>query len=232
MSPKCSLPFNRYLTVLLALFLAGCAAPPKEVAPEQTTAQSTPTSASTPASSGIAVGHGSEAAAPASSAPATSPMLGGGGSATSSGVKWTAPPRWQTGPEKSMRAATYLIPAAAGDSEGAECAVFVNIGGGVDANIKRWIGQFEQPDGSSSESKAKQKKETVNGFPVTTVDLAGTYAGGGMAMGQPATKKTGYRLLGAIVETSTGEVFFKLTGPAKTVTAAQNDFQNLLKSLK
>jgi hypothetical protein len=131
-----------------------------------------------------------------------------------------------------MRFATYLIPAAGGDSEGAECSVFMNIGGGVDANIKRWIGQFEQADGSSSESKAVRKKETINGFSVTTVDLTGTFAGGGMTMGQPTTKKPGYRLLGAIVESPQGEVFFKLTGPAKTVAAAQGEFQSLLKSLK
>lgn len=151
---------------------------------------------------------------------------------SSSPVKWTPPAGWQTGPEKTMRAATYLIPAAGGDSEGAECAVFKDIGGGVDANIKRWIGQFNQPDGSSSEAQAKRNKETINGFPVTTVDLVGTFAGGGMAMGQPATKKANYRLLGAIVETPQGEIFFKLTGPVKTMAAAQSEFQSLLKSLK
>jgi hypothetical protein len=142
------------------------------------------------------------------------------------------PAGWQNGPEKPMRTATYLIPAAKGDSDGGECAVFMNIGGGVDANIQRWIGQFEQPDGSPSDSKAKQKKETINGFSVTTVDLTGIFKGGGMAMGQTPAKKTGYRLLGAIVETPQGEVFFKLTGPEKTITAAQPGFQSLLKSIK
>lgn len=160
------------------------------------------------------------------------PTGAGGAGGAASDVKWTAPSRWQTGPDKPMRAATYLIPAAPGDSEGGECAVFVGIGGGVDANIKRWIGQFQQADGSSSEAKAKQKKETINGFPVTTVDLTGVYASGGMAMGQPSVKKPGYRLLGAIVEAPSGEVFFKITGPEKTITAAQGEFQALLKSVK
>jgi len=126
-----------------------------------------------------------------------------------------------------MRAATYLIPAAKGDSKGAECAVFKNIGGGVQANIDRWIGQFEKTEGA-----AKQKKETINSFAVTTVDVSGTFKGGGPMMGQSSGPKTGYRLLGAIVETPQGEVFFKLTGPAKTVAAAQSEFQALLKSLK
>ena len=89
-------------------------------------------------------------------------------------------------------------------------------------------GQFEAADAP----KAKQKKETLNGFSVTTIDLTGTFKGGGMAMGQTSGPKSGYRLLGAIVETSGGEVFFKMTGPTKTITAAQNEFQDLLKSLK
>jgi hypothetical protein len=130
-----------------------------------------------------------------------------------------------------MRAATYLIPAAAGDSEGAECAVFANIGGGVQANLDRWAGQFELPGGGDPKEKAKTKKETVNGLPVTTIDLTGTYKGGGMAMGQPSAPKTGYRLLGAIVEAPDGEIFFKMTGPAKTIAAAEKDFQALLNSV-
>jgi hypothetical protein len=66
---------------------------------------------------------------------------------------------------------------------------------------------------------------------VTTVDVAGTYASG-MMMG-PATPKPGWRLLGAIVEGGPeGAVFFKLTGPARTVAAAQKDFRRLLQSLK
>lgn len=220
-------PDSTHLSIIwlgVLLLLTACAAAPQEVPPSQTANPPSATAVSSPPSSTVAVGHGSKA-----TAPGAVPLRTG---EAASGIKWTTPVRWQTGPEKPMRAATYLIPAAAGDSAGAECAVFLNIGGGVDANLKRWIGQFEQPDGSSSEAKAKQKKDTINGFPVTTIELVGTFAGGGMAMGQPATKKPDYRLLGAIVETPQGEVFFKITGPAKTVAAAQGEFQTLLKSLQ
>lgn len=216
-------------------FLMACAAPPREVDSSQssTSSPSAIQPSSTPAAPAVAVGHDSSApvpaAAPVAPVPASAPVSQGSASGE---LKWTMPPRWKTGPEKPMRAATYLVPPAAGDSEGAECAVFVNIGGGVNANIKRWIGQFDQPDGSSSEAKAKQNKETINGLSVTTVDLTGTFAGGGMAMGQPAAKKENYRLLGAIVETPQGETFFKLTGPVKTMAAAQGEFQALLKSFK
>jgi hypothetical protein len=149
-----------------------------------------------------------------------------------SSVKWDAPKGWKTGPEKPMRAATYYVPAAAGDSEEGECAVFINIGGGVQANVDRWIGQFEQPDGSASKSKAKTEAKTINGLSVTMIDLTGTYKGGGAMMGAPTEPKKGYRLLGAIVEGKSGPVYFKLTGPAKTIAAAQPDFQKMLASLK
>src|SRR5262249_48149986 len=46
----------------------------------------------------------------------------GSQSGGSGAVKWSAPRRWEAKPAGGMRAATYLIPAAKGDSEGAECA--------------------------------------------------------------------------------------------------------------
>lgn len=206
-----------------SLLFGACTTAPKEVPPTQT--PTTPTSApATAGGSTVASAHGGGAAtAPAVAAPQTQTP-----------VKWTAPARWTTGPEKPMRAATYLIPAAAGDAEGAECAVFANIGGGVQANLDRWIGQFELPGGGNPAEKAKTNKQTINGLAVTTIDLLGTYKGGGVAMGQTSTPKTGYRLLGAIVEGPSGpgsEVFFKMTGPVKTMAAAEKEFQTLLKSL-
>ncbi|MGH9841977.1 MAG: hypothetical protein ACREEM_24740 [Blastocatellia bacterium] len=202
------------LLCLISILFAACDSAPREAG--QTAA--TPASAPSPATgSSIAVGHDSAPAAGGQSAPA-------GGAP----VKWTAPARWTAKPAGGMRLATYLIPAAKDDSEGGECAVFGNtIGGGVQANIDRWIGQFEKTDG-----EPKQKKETITGLEVTTVDVSGTFKGGGPMMGQSSGPKAGFRLLGAIVETPEGEVFFKLTGPAKTITAAQSEFQSLLKSLR
>jgi hypothetical protein len=48
----------------------------------------------------------------------------------------------------------------------------------------------------------------------------------------PSTPKPGYRLLGAIVAGPGGNVFFKLTGPEKTVSSAENSFRKLLDGLK
>jgi hypothetical protein len=199
----------------LAIFSA-CAAAPKEIQPEQSAA---PAAKSTPGSSTIAVGHDS-------SGLSTSPP-GAAGSQGSGTVKWTPPSRWEAKPASGMRAATYIIPPSQGDSEGGECAVFENLGGSVQANVDRWIGQFEKTDGAPN-----QKSETISGLTVTTVDVSGTFKGGGPMMGNTSAPKSGYRMLGAIVEGPEGNVFFKLTGPAKTIAAAQDEFQAMLKSLK
>lgn len=213
------------LVLSAALLGAACATAPKEVPPSQAAAPANTSPSGSGAPSTIATGHGGAPAA------ATDPSAGLPMPSTQTTVKWTAPARWQTGPERPMRAATYLIPAAAGDSEGGECAVFANIGGGVQANLDRWVGQFELPGGGNPQEKVKTKKETINGLAVTTIDLTGTFKGGGMAMGQPSPPKTGYRLLGAIIEAPGGEIFFKMTGPAKTIAAAEKDFQALLNSV-
>ncbi|RJS22007.1 hypothetical protein DRW03_15750 [Corallococcus sp. H22C18031201] len=150
------------------------------------------------------------------------------------GLTWSAPSEWAVQPARPMRAATYKLPAAKGDAEGAELAVFyfgAGQGGAVGDNVKRWLGQFQRPDGTSVEKDAKTKTEKVNGLNVTTVDVKGTYAGGGPMMG-PSAPKPGYRLLGAIVEGAEGPLFFKLTGPEKSVAAAEKGFRKLVESVK
>jgi hypothetical protein len=153
---------------------------------------------------------------------------------TAGGLTWNVPPAWKAQPQRPMRAATYTAPKAATDPEGGECAVFYfgpGQGGGVDANLKRWIGQFEAPGGGPADKLAKTSKGTVNGLPVTRIDLTGTYKPASGPMMQATGSKPGYRLLGAIVEGPQGAVFFKFTAPAKTVAAQQSAFETLLKSV-
>ena len=151
------------------------------------------------------------------------------------GMEWAAPPNWKAQAPRPMRLATYLVPATSGDSEPGECGVYYfgpGQGGSVQANLDRWIGQLLQADGKPSKQAAKIKNEAIHGLKVTTVDVSGAYTGmgGPMAGGGPA--KAGYRLLGAIAEGSQGSVFFKFTGPAKTVAANQAAFEKMIQSVK
>ena len=92
-----------------------------------------------------------------------------------------------------MRVAEFVVPKAAGDSEDAEAIVyfFGGSGGTVDANIDRWIGQMQQPDGSASKDKARRETLTINGLKVTTVDVAGTVCRGGAAGRDRAPQQAG-----------------------------------------
>ena len=93
------------------------------------------------------------------------------------GLTFTAPAGWKTVPtSSSMRVGQFAIPKVAGDSQDAEIVVyyFGGSGGTVEANIERWIGQMQQPDGSASKDKARRDTQTVNGLKVTTVDVSGS----------------------------------------------------------
>ena len=65
-----------------------------------------------------------------------------------------------------------MIDKFGGDSDPGECAVFyfgAGQGGGVEANVTRWVGQFQ------TDTAAKRSSKTINGIKVTMVDVAGTY---------------------------------------------------------
>lgn len=192
-------------------------------------------------------GEGSQEAAQAFSTPGTDASLPEGhpaisgtlpaeGDAPSSvaGLEWSVPESWQAGQERPMRAATYLVAPESGDPEGAECAVFyfgADQGGDVESNIQRWISQFEQPDGSPSTKVASTGKLEVDGLAVTTVEVSGTYTASMGPMSGTQSNKENFHLQGAIVEGPQGAVFFKMTGPAKTVGAARTGFDAMIKSV-
>jgi hypothetical protein len=144
------------------------------------------------------------------------------------GVQWAVPARWASKGERPFRVATYTVPAAQGDAEPAECGVSyfgADQGGAIDMNIDRWISQFEP-----TSAPGRSTKE-VSGMKVTLVQIAGAYLAPAGPMMAPTGKKENFRLLGAIVEGPQGSVFFKLTGPASTVGAAEQEFDALIGSL-
>ncbi|HMK23056.1 MAG TPA: hypothetical protein VK466_12035 [Terriglobales bacterium] len=150
------------------------------------------------------------------------------------GLKWTAPSGWKKDEaNRPMRAATYIVPPAAGDSTNAECVVYFfgsGQGGSVEANLERWKGQIVGPNGKPAE--AKIAKRTIHGLQGTTIDSSGDYMGMGGPMAESKTVQHDYRLLGAIVEGPDGNVFIKFTGPAKTIAAHQSEFEQLLNSFE
>lgn len=152
----------------------------------------------------------------------------GGNTGVTAGIRWSIPKRWTDGGQKPMRIATYAVNPTEGDPEGGECAVFYfgsNQGGTVDQNIERWVSQFE------TSGMPVRATKSVGGMNVTLVDINGAYLAPAGPQMQSTGKKENYRLLGAIVEGPEGMVFFKFTGPAKTIGEAQGEFNAMIASL-
>lgn len=163
--------------------------------------------------------------------------------ATPSGIQATpaagnlafdAPSGWKTRPAaNNMRIAEFVIPRAQGDAEDGELIVyyFGTSAGTVDANIDRWIGQIQQPDGSSTKEKARRSSQTVNGLAVTMVDASGTYVAETSPGATAHFNKPGFRLRAAVVVTPRGPYYIKMTGPAGTLGAADAAFTAFVGSL-
>ena len=76
------------------------------------------------------------------------------------GLTFTTPDGWrQSSSASAMRVAEFTLPRAPGDVEDAILIVyyFGGQGGSVDANIQRWVGQIQQPDGKPSSGAAKKQ---------------------------------------------------------------------------
>ncbi len=141
-------------------------------------------------------------------------------------LTFKTPAPWKTVPTSSpMRAGTLHFPV-----EGSEApleAVFYYFGpgqgGDTEANIARWLGQFEgAPESKREELAAGDKK-------VALVVAHGTYLDG-PPFGGTKTPRPDYSLLGAIVPAADANVFIKLTGPKDAVAKVLEAFKTLATS--
>lgn len=144
---------------------------------------------------------------------------------------WQLPPGWtEETPATNFRLAQARIPGAAGD---AELAVFYfgeGQGGGVEANLERWLGQIEPPPGDPEPERQTFEVES-EGLTVHTVFARGTLLPSQMGMG-PEVEQPGAALLGAVVEGPGGPWFFKATGPAETLAVERGAFLEMLRGLR
>ncbi|MFB6350886.1 MAG: hypothetical protein ABEK29_03735, partial [Bradymonadaceae bacterium] len=146
-------------------------------------------------------------------------------------IQWDVPEGWtETQPSSRMRETQFRLPGT-GEAGPATMAVFHfggQAGGGpIQANIDRWVKQFQGPDGKLGREAADISTNTVRGLKVHLVDIAGTYVG----MGRSKPKQN-QRMLGAIVEADGGLVVFKLVGPKPTVSDHHEEFRQFVDSFR
>lgn len=155
------------------------------------------------------------ATAPHSPTPASSaPAVAGGGALTVNGVAFSIPEGWkQMPPANQMRLAEILVNDGGGDATKSCNVVFSTAGGDVQSNVTRWAGQMR--DASGQGAKADIKTREVGGFKVHTVEFKGAFQGMG-----DAAPRNDWMMRGAIIETSGGLLFVKMTGPASVMETA------------
>lgn len=171
---------------------------------------------------------GSEAAIPPDGS-TMPPDAGRAAPAQDPGVTWRKPSRWIEEPASGMRLATYQVPAPTSGGEAARCAVYYfgpGQGGGTEANIERWIGEFEHP------GKPSRRSFAVRGVKVSQVEVTGTFMAHAGPSPDAAGASPGWTLHGAVVEGPNGDLFFKLTGPTASAGPAAREFAELLGSLE
>lgn len=131
----------------------------------------------------------------------------------------------------SMRVGQFLYDHEDESLADVELVVFffgVGGGGGVQANIDRWLGQFE----GAPESKTEEKE--MGGKKVVLLTAKGTYLetapGAGPFSGGAKTAKPDYTMLAAILPSEQGDVFIKVTGPTKSVEAMREAYDKFIAS--
>jgi hypothetical protein len=130
------------------------------------------------------------------------------------------PTTWKkTPPANRLRKGQFNLPAAKGEKDPVEMVIyeFGGGGGGVGANVRRWIGQFQ-----AKGRVAKVLKGTSPQGPYIVVDITGTY---NMPVGPPINRKTkalaNARMLAVIlaVKEKRKVYYLKAAGSMKTVNS-------------
>ncbi len=140
------------------------------------------------------------------------------------------PDTWQKKkPQNNIIEYEFAAPKADGDETDGRITL-MGAGGSVEANIERWKGQFETPDGGAAKAKVTQEK--IAGCDVHLLDISGTFKDKPPFSGTEV-KRPGYRMFAAIVASKDqGNYFIKLYGPLRTVMENEKAFAKMIDSLE
>jgi hypothetical protein len=135
---------------------------------------------------------------------------------------FAVPDGWkQVTPSSPMRKAQLEI---ARGPDKAEVTFFhfgADQGGTTAENVARWYGQFP-----GSEKNQITENVQVGPVKITFALTEGTFSSG--MPGGPTTPMQGYALCGAILESTAGSVFVKMTGPEAVVKASTEAFKKMV----
>jgi hypothetical protein len=152
-----------------------------------------------------------------------------------SGLSFAVPDDWVSEPTSSgMRAAQWRLPGSTEQSSVHVVLYYFGRSGAGDltANLDRWIGQVQQPDGSDSRQVTAINTAEFGGCKVHCVDVAGTYVAETSPGSEVRLNQSDSRLLAAVVETKAGPYYLKVVGPATVLEGQKPAFDALLESCR
>jgi hypothetical protein len=199
-----------------ALSVAGCGASPEKPAePAASITDASPSSPAAPSSAAESQGVSSH-----------SPTVDqADGKLSLDRLIFTVPEGWERKqPSSNFLLAEFNLPKAGGDEADGRLTVST-AGGSIEANLDRWRDQFgRKPE------KASEERKTISGLNVSLVDYSGEFDDqrGSFA---PATKRSGYRMLAAIIPVEGELHFIKAVGPEATIAAHANRFHQFIVSV-
>jgi hypothetical protein len=151
-------------------------------------------------------------------------------------MKSSPPSDWKPEAATSrMRTYQFAVPKSEGDSHDAEIIIFNfgAMGGGTpEQNIARWKGMFIPPEGKKIDDVAKVDEFKVGPAEVTYLDVQGTYRHKTSPMAATEDLRPDSRMIAVMFQTAQGPYYIRFVGPAKTVTAHKQQFDDWLKAFK
>ncbi len=123
-----------------------------------------------------------------------------------------------------MRLATLMVTS---DTQNATCTL-VSLGGsagGLEANVKRWIGQLGLPIPDADAMTAFLKRQLV-------VESSGGFSGTVVDLSELGVSSDGTTMLAALIDLQGSMLFIKFTGPAELLSAQKEHFVGLCRSFR
>jgi hypothetical protein len=150
-------------------------------------------------------------------------------------LKSTPPEGWKEMRAGPMQLKNFTVPKAEGDEDPTTLTIFQFPGGvgGLDANLKRWKGMIEPPEGKTTDDINKVTDFEVSKIKVTMCDATGTFLfKPNMSDPSNVVKKKNFRLINVYFPTDDKVYTIRLVGPAKSVAAAEKGLLEWLKNFK
>ncbi|MGI9456147.1 MAG: hypothetical protein ACR2NU_06260 [Aeoliella sp.] len=106
-------------------------------------------------------------------------------------------------------------------------------GGGVERNVRRWIGQFRLGQDADGKDAMHREEIEIDRAVAHTLDIAGTFFDSPKGPFGPKVEMPNYRMLGAIIEVEeAGDYFIKFYGPDNLVAEHAEAFQQMVATLE